>query len=69
VNELPKQRQSLISGGRAIAEHLAVYSPKLGNLGYFPASGGYFAEILGRKRRGMRSSQAAASAIFRFSRT
>jgi hypothetical protein len=68
VNELPKQHLAVINRGRAIAKHLVIYSPTWGNP-TFPPLGGYFAENLGRKRRRLRSSQTAASAVFRFSHT
>src|SRR5262245_32613910 len=66
VNGLPKRRLAITNRGRAIAIHLAVYSPIRGNPGYFLPSGRYFAEF-GRKRRRKRQSHAVASAPFHFS--
>src|SRR5262245_36394557 len=63
LNRLPKRRLAVTNHGRAIAKHPAVYSPIRGNLGYFLASGGYFAEF-GRKRRRKRQSHAAAFGSF-----
>jgi hypothetical protein len=66
VNGLPKHSPAITGRGRAIAKHPIVYSPIVGNPGYFLASGGYFAEF-SRKRLRKRQSHAAASAPFHHS--